>query len=464
MSDEYEDDFTDEDGAEAQKGGRRFVDQRSAPTRVGLVVPDVRGRTTSHTIEARKAEFEGLAEAIRVEMVFSEIVKIREIKPATFLSGGHVEQIAQRAKDEKIELLLVDAALHPIQQRNLEKETGTKVLDRTGLILEIFGERAATREGVLQVELAHLNYQKSRLVRSWTHLERQRGSGGFGFMGGPGETQLESDRRQLQDRIKMLEERLEKVRLTRSQQKGRRDAAPFQVVALVGYTNAGKSSLFNALTGAGVFAKDQLFATLDTTVRKIALPHGREIMLSDTVGFVSDLPTELIAAFRATLEEVLEADVILHVRDVANPDHAAQAADVLHVLSELGATADSTTPILEVWNKVDRLPRDEEGRLSGLETISPMGKVVGHVPVSAQTGEGLDTLLLAIEAALGAQSRTYRVKIEHSAGADMGWLYGHAEIITRDEPDEEGQVYEVRVEPRHMSAFQSRFAGRIEAS
>jgi len=455
------DDFDDE---AARKGGpQAFIDQRSAPTRVGLVIPDVRGRATTHSIEARKAEFEGLASAIRVDIVFSEIAKVREIKPATFIGGGHVDEIAKRVKEEDIELLLVDTALHPIQQRNLEKETGAKVLDRTGLILEIFGERAATREGVLQVELAHLNYQKSRLVRSWTHLERQRGSGGFGFMGGPGETQLESDRRQLQDRIKMLEERIEKVRQTRGQQKGRRDAVPFQVVALVGYTNAGKSSIFNALTGAGVFAKDLLFATLDTTVRKISLPHGREVMLSDTVGFVSDLPTDLIAAFRATLEEVLEAHVILHVRDVANPDHAAQAQDVLKVLEELGMSAE-TTPIIEVWNKVDLLERDADGTYPALATLSPLGKVAASVPVSAQTGEGLDRLLDTIEKVLAGQGRIYRVLVPHTAGADVGWLYGHAEIIGKDEPDENGQVYEVRVEARHKNAFTERFAGRIEGS
>ncbi len=457
--------MTDElDDEAARKGGpQAFIDQRSAPTRVGLIVPDVRGRATNHSIEARKAEFEGLANAINVDIVFSEIAKVREIKPATFIGGGHVEEFGKRVKEGEIELLLVDAALHPIQQRNLEKDTGAKVLDRTGLILEIFGERAATREGVLQVELAHLNYQKSRLVRSWTHLERQRGSGGFGFMGGPGETQLESDRRQLQDRIKLLEERIEKVRQTRGQQKGRRDAVPFQVVALVGYTNAGKSSIFNALTGAGVFAKDLLFATLDTTVRKIALPHGREVMLSDTVGFVSDLPTDLIAAFRATLEEVLEAHVILHVRDVANPDHAAQATDVLKVLEELGLSADST-PVIEVWNKVDLLERDADGGIPALATLAPLGKVAASVPVSAQTGEGLDNLLDTIEHVLAGQGRTYRVMVPHTAGADVGWLYGHAEIISRDEPDENGQIYEVRVEGRHKNAFTERFAGRIEGS
>jgi GTPase len=441
----------------------RFIDHRSAPTRVGLVVPDVRGLAASHAIEARHAEFQGLAEAIRVEVVFSDIFKVREIKPATFISGGHVEEIGRQVKENRIELLLVDAALHPIQQRNLEKETGAKVLDRTGLILEIFGERAATREGVLQVELAHLNYQKSRLVRSWTHLERQRGSGGFGFMGGPGETQLESDRRQLQERIKMLEDRLEKVKLTRSQQRGKRDAVDFPVVALVGYTNAGKSSIFNALTGAGVFAKDLLFATLDTTVRKIALPHGREVMLSDTVGFVSELPHDLVAAFRATLEEVIEADVILHVRDIANPDSAAQAIDVLKVLDELGVDPEQT-PIVEVWNKIDLLPPEDENGLPPLAHMVPMGKVTATVPASAHTGQGLEALLDTVEKVLSGKARTYRVMVPHTAGADLGWLYGHAEIIAREEPDESGQVYEVRVDPRHAATFSQRFAGRIEGA
>jgi GTP-binding protein HflX len=454
------DDF---DEGERKVGRDRTVDQRAVPWRVGVVVPDVRALPSSHAIEARLAEFEGLAEAIGVTVVFAEIVRVRDIKPATFIGGGYVEELRQRVQAEKLDVLLVDAALHPIQQRNLEKETGAKVLDRTGLILEIFGDRAATREGVLQVELAHLNYQRSRLVRSWTHLERQRGSGGMGFMGGPGETQLESDRRQLQERIRTLEERLDKVKQTRSQQKSRREAIAFPVVALVGYTNAGKSSLFNALTGAGVFAKDLLFATLDTTVRKIALPHGREVMLSDTVGFVSELPHDLVAAFRATLEEVVDADVILHVRDVASPDSAAQAADVLKVLEELGVDPEKT-PIVEVWNKIDLLPETDENGRPPLSGTMPMGKVTATVPVSAATGQGLDTLRETLETVLGGQGRTYRVLVPHTAGADLGWLYGHAEIISRDEPDEDGQVYEVRVEPRHKAAFSARFAGRIEAS
>jgi GTP-binding protein HflX len=452
-------DFDDLD--DRKTGGRKaFIDQSVAPTRVGLIVPDLRTAGLRRSIEARRAEFEGLAGAIRLDIVFTEVIRAREVRSATFIGGGHVEALAERGKAEEIELLLVDAALSPIQQRNLERGTGAKVLDRTALILEIFGERAATREGVLQVELAHLNYQKSRLVRSWTHLERQRGSGGFGFMGGPGETQIESDRRLLQERITLLESRIDKVRRTRQQQKGRRDDVPFQVVALVGYTNAGKSSLFNTLTGAGVFAENLLFATLDTTVRKLELPHGREVMLSDTVGFVADLPTDLVAAFRATLEEVTEADIILHVRDVANPDHVAQAEDVLSVLSDLGVSAE-TTPIIEVWNKLDLLPHDEAGRPVGLDTLAPAGRVAATIPVSAKTGEGLDALKDAIEKVLAARGRTYRVHVPHSVAGDVGWLYGHAEIIERLEPDETGTDFVVRVESRFLREFLERFNGRI---
>lgn len=452
------DDFDVE--ADAHTGGPKpYIDRREQPTRTGLVCPDVRGKSSFHSIEARQAEFEGLAGAIRLDIVFSDVLKVREIRPATYVGAGHVETLAEKVKAEDIELLLVDAALTPIQQRNLERETGTKVLDRTALILEIFGERAATREGVLQVELAHLNYQKGRLVRSWTHLERQRGSGGTGFMGGPGETQIESDRRQITERIVLLEDRLAKVKKTRAQQRAQRTRAAIPVVALVGYTNAGKSSLFNRLTGAGVFAEDLLFATLDTTVRKIELPHGREVMLSDTVGFVADLPHDLVAAFRATLEEVVDADIILHVRDIANPDHAAQAQDVLTVLDELGVSAEAT-PVIEVWNKIDLLT--EPG--FDLASAAPAGKVLATMPVSAHTGQGIDELLALIEKSLGEKARTYHVHVPHSAGADIGWLHSHSEVISRADPTEKGQDYVVRVDPRHRTAFLERFNGRIAVS
>ena len=452
------DDYDDEAGAHPG-GPKPYIDRQEQPTRTGLVCPDVRGKSSYHSIEARQSEFEGLAQAIRLDIIFSDVVKVREIRPATYIGAGHVEAIAEKVKAEQIELLLVDAPLTPIQQRNLERETGTKVLDRTALILEIFGERAATREGVLQVELAHLNYQKGRLVRSWTHLERQRGSGGTGFMGGPGETQIESDRRQITERIVLLEDRLEKVKKTRAQQRAQRMRAAIPVVALVGYTNAGKSSLFNKLTGAGVFAEDLLFATLDTTVRKLALPHGREVMLSDTVGFVADLPHDLVAAFRATLEEVVDADIILHVRDIANPDHAAQAQDVLTVLDELGVSSE-TTPIIEVWNKIDLL---EEPGLA-LASATPAGKVLASMPVSALTGQGINDLLDLVEKSLGEQALTYHVHVPHSAGADIGWLHSHAEVISRDIPTEKGSDFVVRVDPRHKTAFLERFNGRIALS
>lgn len=447
--------------SENDRDERGLVDRRKAPTRTGLVTPDVRGQHPSRTAEARHEEFIGLAVAIELDIVIAEILRIRAIKPSTFLGGGQVEHLAELAKEHDLELLVVDASLSPIQQRNLERDIGVKVLDRTALILEIFGERAATREGVLQVELAHLNYQKGRLVRSWTHLERQRGGGGF--LGGPGETQIESDRRQIQDRILILEKRLEKVRRTRQLQRNPRASVPFPIVALVGYTNAGKSSLFNRLTGATVMAEDLLFATLDTTVRRAELPHGRAIMLSDTVGFISDLPTDLVAAFRGTLEEVTDANVILHVRDVSNPDHAAQANDVLAVLADLGVSGE-TTPIIEVWNKIDALPAEADATGRGLASISPAGKVAVSVPVSAHTGAGIPDLLAAIEKTLSEDARLFRVLVPYDKSADTGWLYANTEVIRQEQPDDAGTQFVVRIQPRSRDEFLQRFAGRISGA
>ena len=429
--------FDDEDGAVHKGGPQAFIDQRDQPFRVGIVVPDTRGQQSRHSIDARHAEFEGLAAAIGLDVIFSEVVKVREIKPSTFIGGGHTENLAARVKADKIDLLLIDCQLTAIQQRNLETETKAKVLDRTGLILEIFGDRAATREGVLQVELAHLNYQKGRLVRSWTHLERQRGSGGSGFMGGPGETQIESDRRQIMDRIVLLEDRLDKVKKTRLQQRAQRSGTP--IVALVGYTNAGKSSIFNALTHAEVFAKDLLFATLDTTVRKLALPHGREIMLSDTVGFVADLPTDLVAAFRATLEEVLDADVILHARDIANPDHLAQAHDVIAVLADLGVSPE-TTPIIEVWNKIDRL--DPEAHDALIERAHGRDDIMA---VSAVSGEGVEPLMEEISRRLSGVLTEATITIPADKLALVSWVYENAIVDGREDLEDGAVELDVRL-------------------
>ena len=330
--------------------------------------------------------------AIDLEVVDALAAPISEIRPATLIGKGKVDEIKAVCENAHVELVICDGQLSPVQQRNLEKAWNVKVLDRTGLILEIFGERARTAEGRLQVELAHLSYQKGRLVRSWTHLERQRG--GFGFLGGPGETQIEADRRAIGDRIARLKRELEEVKRTRGLHREARNRVPFPVVALVGYTNAGKSTLFNRLTRADVLAKDQLFATLDPTMRGVTLPSKRKVILSDTVGFISDLPTQLVAAFRATLEEVLEADVLLHVRDISHPDSDAQKEDVLSVLSELGVAPEAQDMMIEVWNKIDLLAEDQRG------VVAQRGPESAEVPVSAITGEGIDQLLARIDEAL----------------------------------------------------------------
>jgi GTP-binding protein HflX len=375
----------------------------------------------SRSADARLAEAVGLAASIGLVVVHEHVFILRHVTPATLFGKGQVELAGAAIRDAEVGVVVVDATLTPVQQRNLETAWGAKVIDRTGLILDIFGARARTREGALQVELAHLEYQRSRLVRSWTHLERQRG--GFGFLGGPGETQIEADRRLIGDRITRLRAELEDVRRTRGLHRWARKRVPSPVVALVGYTNAGKSTLFNALTGAAVMAEDQLFATLDPTMRALVLPSGRNVILSDTVGFISDLPTELVAAFRATLEEVAEADLLLHVRDVSHPDTEAQAADVRAVLNRMAkdGTLDERwqNRTLEVLNKADLL-----GGVEGV--VQAEG-----VAVSALTGEGLDRLLGLIDARLSAAMEVLEVEVPVADGARLAWLYRHGEVVHR---------------------------------
>jgi GTP-binding protein HflX len=366
------------------------------------------------------------------------------------LGEGQVEAVKQAVAEHQVQVVVVDAALSPVQQRNLEKAWGCKVIDRTGLILEIFGERARTREGALQVELAHLEYQRTRLVRSWTHLERQRG--GFGFLGGPGESQIEIDRRLISERIVKLKKELEQVRRTRGLHRKARERVPYPVIALVGYTNAGKSTLFNALTGAGVFAEDQLFATLDPTMRRIRLPSGRVAILSDTVGFISDLPTQLVEAFRATLEEVAAADIILHVRDVAHPDSAAQRADVLKVLGEMEAagTLDPGWPgrVIEVLNKVDLI-----GGLAAMGEAPP-----GAVAISALTGEGIETLRALLDERLAAGYETLDISLPPADGARLAWLYEHGEVLSRRDSEEAIRLT-VRLSPADRARFEQGGSG-----
>jgi GTPase len=419
-------------------------------TRALVVCPNLaRGQSGAlRTSEARRDEGVGLARAIDLVVVGAEIVSLSAIRPATYLGKGKVAAIADEVKAERIDLVVMDCAVSPAQQRNLEKAFGCKVIDRTGLILEIFGERARTAEGALQVELAHLAYQRSRLVRSWTHLERQRG--GFGFLGGPGETQIETDRRLIQERMVRIERELEGVKRRRALQRSSRSAVPFPIVALVGYTNAGKSTLFNRLTHADVVATDTLFATLDPTIRLIKLPHGGSAVLSDTVGFISDLPTTLVSAFRATLEEVVSADVIVHVRDISHSDSDAQGRDVDTILAEIGVS-DRADRVIEVWNKVDLLDADARVALAleQEQEAAPLG-------ISAATGEGIDLLLTAIEDRLARGRFEIELTLDSCDGQGLHWLYEHAEVMSRR--DEEGGVrLTVRVPPEQIERVKRRF-------
>ena len=396
--------------------------------------------------EARLAEAVGLARAIDLDVVHAETVRVVEPKPATLIGSGAVERLHGLIEDEDIKLAIVDWPLSPVQQRNLERAWSCKVIDRTGLILEIFGERARTREGQLQVELAALSYQRSRLVRSWTHLERQRG--GFGFIGGPGESQLEIDRRLIGERIGRLKKDLAEVKRTRGLHREARKRVPYPVVALVGYTNAGKSTLFNRLTRATVMAKDLLFATLDPTMRVVKLPSGREIILSDTVGFISDLPTDLVAAFRATLEEVSAADIILHVRDVAHPETTLQQQEVIKVLKDLGLEQRLEADLIEVLNKIDLLALADRATL-----LQQTGRQAHAVALSALTGEGAGQLLADIDRRLASQRQVGHFKVPHGEGAALAWLYSHGEVLTRRD-DEEFTYLDVRLDPADLGRYQ----------
>lgn len=414
-------------------------------------VLDKPGGDHARSVEGRLAEAAGLARAIDLEVVGGEAVRLKTIRPATLLGDGQVARIGELVEAQAASLVVVDAAVTPIQQRNLEKAWKVKVIDRTGLILEIFGARARTREGQMQVELAALTYQRSRLVRSWTHLERQRG--GFGFLGGPGESQLEMDRRLIGDRITKLKRELEEVKRTRGLHRAARQRVPYPIVALVGYTNAGKSTLFNRLTRASVRAEDLLFATLDPTMRGIDLPSGRRIILSDTVGFVSDLPHQLVAAFRATLEEVMAADIVLHVRDIAHPDSEAQRQDVETVLSDLGLADTVDAGLLEVWNKMDLLDPDAAAAMVEQSRRNP-----DMLPVSALTGAGAETLLARLDAILALALTPLWIELDLTEGRALAWLYEHGDVRARCDDDRHARL-EVGLTPANLVRFSRMFPG-----
>ena len=412
-----------------------------------VIVPERVGDGTRRSTEARIEEAAGLAEAIGVEVVAKKAFRLRQLRPATLLGKGQVEEIAGLARENEAGLLIVDAPLTPVQQKSLEEEVGAKVIDRTSLILEIFGERAATAEGRLQVELAHLDYQAGRLVRTWTHLERQRG--GFGFLGGPGETQIEADRRLIRDRMARIRRELEQVKRTRALHRGRRQRAPWPVVALVGYTNAGKSTLFNAMTGDEVVAEDMLFATLDPTMRNVKIPGFDKAILSDTVGFVSDLPTELIAAFRATLEEVASADLLIHVRDMAHPDREAQAEDVEDVLTSLGIGEGEGPARMEAWNKVDLIGADERKAV-----LAEAERREDVIPISALTGWGMDTLRASISRTLQRDTQVHRIRLDASEGNRLAWLHSRGEVLDQRMLGNDIEV-DVRLSPDNWARFQA---------